>query len=414
MPQVYKRTHPWNFPVSSPAAQLARRRNTLFAFFLLPGALLAAWITRTPAIRDALGASLAEMGLVLAGLSVGSMTGLLASGPLIARFGTRPVTQLGMVLIISSMFTLALATVLQVLPLASVALLLFGLGMGGAELAINMEGAEVERISGKIVLPTLHGCFSVGTVIGALTSLLLIKLQVPVVWHLLAMGVLGALAISPFINGLAPGFGRTDKHAKATADDAPRPRLWREPALLMIAAITLSMTLSEGSAYDWLPLLMADAYATGEMTGTLVFLGFATTMAIGRLGSGVLLQRMDRRSVLVASMLMAAAGMAVVVTSQHLLLVVAGVVFWGLGASVAFPLALSAAAVSGDDSNARVKLVATGGYLALLVGPPMLGFVANAVGLRGAFAVVLALVLLALLATPAVPRSRPGQQPAAH
>lgn len=101
----------------SPAAALARRQRTLFAFFLLPGALLAAWITRTPAIRDALDASLAEMGLVLAGLSVGSMTGLLASGPLIARFGTRAVTQLGMGLIISAMFTLALATQLQLLPL---------------------------------------------------------------------------------------------------------------------------------------------------------------------------------------------------------------------------------------------------------------------------------------------------------
>lgn len=391
----------------SPAAALARRQRTLFAFFLLPGALLAAWITRTPAIRDALDASLAEMGLVLAGLSVGSMTGLLASGPLIARFGTRAVTQLGMGLIISAMFTLALATQLQLLPLASLALLLFGLGMGGAELAINMEGAEVERLSGRIILPTLHGCFSVGTVVGALTSLVLIQLDVPVVWHLLAMGGLGALVISPFINGLAPGFGRTGRGRDPAA--TARPRLWREPALLMIAAITLSMTLAEGSAYDWLPLLMADAYATGEMTGTAVFLGFATTMTIGRLGSGVLLQRFDRRRMLLASLLLAAAGMAVVVLSQQLLVAMAGVVLWGLGASVAFPLTLSAAAVSGEDSNARVKLVATGGYLALLVGPPLLGFVANAVGLRGAFALVLGLVLLALLATPAVPSTRPGQ-----
>lgn len=398
--------------MSSPAAALNRRQRTLFAFFLLPGALLAAWITRTPAIRDALDASLAQMGLVLAGLSVGSMTGLLASGPLIARFGTRPVTQLGMGLILSSMFTLALATHLQLLPLASLALLLFGLGMGGAELAINIEGAEVERLSGRIILPTLHGCFSVGTVVGALTSLVLIQLQVPVIWHLLAMGGLGVLAISPFINGLAPGFGRTRRGSDPAS--RTRPQLWREPALLMIAAITLSMTLAEGSAYDWLPLLMADAYATGEMTGTAVFLGFASTMAIGRLGSGPLLRRVDRRRMLLASMLMAATGMAVVVLSQHLLLAVAGVVVWGLGASVAFPLALSAAAVSGDDSNARVKLVATGGYLALLVGPPLLGFVANAMGLRGAFALVLGLVLLALLAIPAVPRTRPGQPTSTH
>lgn len=159
---------------------LARRQRTLYAFFLLPGALLAAWITRTPAIRDTLGASLADMGLVLAGLSVGSMTGLLAGGPLIRRFDTRTVSCTGMTLVVTSMFTLALAAHLAVLPLARLALLLFGLGIGSAELAINMEGADVERLTGRIILPTLHGCFSLGTVIGALASLCLMHWQVPV------------------------------------------------------------------------------------------------------------------------------------------------------------------------------------------------------------------------------------------
>lgn len=108
------------------------------------------------------------------------------------------------------------------------------------------------------------------------------------------------------------------------------------------------------------------------------------------------------------SLLAGAAGMAVVITSNQLGMAVAGVILWGLGASVAFPLALSAAAASGPNPNARVKLVATGGYIALLVGPPMLGFVANALGLRGAFTLVLALVLLAILALPAIARGRGG------
>lgn len=391
-------------PVSSPTIQLARRRRALFAFFLLPGALFAAWVTRTPAIRDALEASLADMGLVLAGLSVGSMTGLLGAGPLVRRWGTRPIVLAGMALVISAMLVLAAANALAWLPLASLALLLFGLGMGGAELAINLEGAEVERLTGRILLPTLHGCFSLGTVLGALTSLVLIQLQVPVTWHLLAMAMLGTAMLLPFCNSLPPGFGRS----QADTRDAVQVRtpLWREPKLLMIGFIALAMALAEGAAYDWLPLLMADEYATGQTSGTLVFLGFATTMAIGRFAGGALLARLQRRTVLTASVLMGGAGLAIVVASQQLPLAVAGVVLWGLGTSVAFPLALSAAAASGPDGNGRVKLVATGGYIALLVGPPLLGFVAHALGLRGALAVVLGMMALALLATPAVARSK--------
>lgn len=384
-------------------ATLTRRRRALFAFFLLPGALFAAWVTRTPAIRDALDASLADMGLVLAGLSVGSMAGLLGAGPLIRRWGTRPIVLAGMGLVVCSMLVLAAANAVAVLPLATLALLLFGLGMGGAELAINMEGAEVERLTGRIILPTLHGCFSLGTVLGALTSLGLIELAVPVTWHLLAMAALGTALLLPFINGIPAGFGRAGTAATDAAATSP---LWREPRLLLIGLIALAMALAEGSAYDWLPLLMADDYGTGEMTGTLVFLGFAATMAVGRFGGGWLLRYVQRRTLLTAGIVLGGTGLATVIASQQLPLAVAGVVLWGLGTSVAFPLALSSAAASGPDGNARVKLVATGGYIALLVGPPMLGFIAHALGLRGALSVVLALVVLALAVTPAVRGNR--------
>lgn len=382
---------------------LARRQRALFAFFLLPGALFAAWVTRTPAIRDALHASLADMGLVLAGLSIGSMSGLLGAGPLIRRWGTRPIVLIGMTLIVLSMLIMAAANASGVLPLASGALLFFGLGMGSAELAINMEGAEVERQSGRIILPTLHGCFSLGTVLGAVTSLILIELAVPVTWHLLAMAVLGAALLLPFRHDIPSGFGRsTDQPA---ASSTPTGSLWRDPTLLMIGCIALAMALAEGSAYDWLPLLMADAYGTGEMTGTLVFLGFATTMTLGRFGGGLLLARLPRRGLLAAGIVLGGAGLATVIFSHTLVLAVLGVILWGLGTSVAFPLALSAAAASGPDSNARVKLVATGGYIALLVGPPMLGFIAHSLGLRGALAVVLGLVMIALVLSRAVPNA---------
>ena len=84
---------------STPTISLRRRRFALYALFLLPGLSMSAWVTRTPAVRDLLDASTAQMGLVLFGLSIGSMLGILSSGPLVMRLGTRPVVLAGSALV---------------------------------------------------------------------------------------------------------------------------------------------------------------------------------------------------------------------------------------------------------------------------------------------------------------------------
>ncbi|MGO3209084.1 MAG: MFS transporter, partial [Brachybacterium sp.] len=138
---------------------LRRRRWALYALFLLPGLSMSAWVTRTPAVRDLLDASTAQMGLVLFGLSVGSMVGILSSGPLVMRLGTRPVVAAGAVLVVVAMPTIALGAA-SGMPLATaLGLALFGAGMGGGEVAMNIEGADVERLGGRPFLPALHGCF---------------------------------------------------------------------------------------------------------------------------------------------------------------------------------------------------------------------------------------------------------------
>lgn len=125
--------------------------------FFFCGPVNGVWAARTPAIRDILSVSIAEMGGVLFGLSIGSMSGILCSAWLVKRFGTRNVITVTMSCALIGMMILSLALWLTSPLLFAVGLGVFGASFGSAEVAINVEGAAVEREMNKTVLPMMHG-----------------------------------------------------------------------------------------------------------------------------------------------------------------------------------------------------------------------------------------------------------------
>ncbi|WEH43331.1 MFS transporter [Streptomyces sp. AM 2-1-1] len=380
-----------------------RRRTALFLFFFMPGLSISSWVTRTPDIRDQLGASTAQMGVVLFGLSVGSMLGVLGSGALVARFGTRPVMGAGTALVVLSMAVIGCGALWSSAPVVTAGLFVFGAGMGGGEVAVNVDGAEVERMAGRTILPTLHGFFSLGTVVGASLGILCTAVGFPAHWHLGAVALVTASMFAYALRAIPHGVGRTRGTGRAGGrTGAPRPAVHKDRRLLLIGGIVLTMALAEGAANDWLPLLMVDGHAMDPALGSAVYAGFAAAMTLGRFGGGFFIDRFGRAPVVRASAMSAALGLAVVVFADNPLLAGVAVVLWGLGASLGFPLALSAAGDSGPDSAARVSLVAMIGYVAFLVGPPGLGFLGDHYGLRAAMTVVLAAVTVAIFLAPAV------------
>ncbi|WP_405541365.1 MFS transporter [Streptomyces phaeochromogenes] len=397
-----------------------RRRAALFLFFLIPGLSISSWVTRTPDIRDRLDVSTAQMGIVLFGLSVGSMIGILSSGTLVARFGTRPVMGAATMLIILSMAVIGLGTMLSSAQVTTAGLFLFGAGMGGGEVAINIDGADVEQITGRTVLPTLHGFFSLGTVVGAALGILCTAVSFPVQWHLTAMAAVTAAMFVHAFRCIPHGVGKTrDDGSQSDASTTQAPvRVWKDPRLLLIGGVILAMALAEGSANDWLPLLMVDGHGVDPALGSAVYTGFAAAMTIGRFAGGFLIDRLGRAPVVRASAICATFGIAVVVFADSAALAGAAVLLWGLGASLGFPVTLSAAGDSGPNSAARVSLVAMIGYVAFLVGPPCLGFLGDHYGLRVAMIVVLAFTAVAIILAPAVGTrsvaSAPATEPTAQ
>ncbi|MBU2670378.1 MFS transporter [Actinoplanes bogorensis] len=385
----------------------ARRRNALFALFFLPGLAISSWVTRTPDIRDLLGASTAEMGLVLFGLSAGSMIGILSSGRFVARIGTRPVVAAGILTTVASMPVVGVGAGLHSPWLVTAGLFLFGLGMGCGEVAMNVEGADVERLIGRAVLPTMHGFFSLGTVAGAVIGMALTAARFPVPWHLVLVGLLSVPVALLAIRIIPPGNGRSVPATVKTATPSSRTPLWRDQILLLIGVVVLAMALAEGAANDWLPLIMVDGHGLDAALGSLVYVAFSAAMTIGRFGGGWFLTRFGRATVLGASAVIGGVGLVLVVFVDNAFVAGAAVLLWGLGASLGFPVALSAAADSGPDPTARVSLVATAGYVAFLVGPPALGFLGEHYGLRNAMIVVLGLLAVAAVAAFTLSRRLP-------
>ncbi|MHC5904396.1 MFS transporter [Streptomyces sp. S6] len=387
-----------------------RRRRALFVFFLLAGISMASWVTRTPAIRDRLDVSTGQMGLVLFGLSLGSMLGILCSGRLVSRFGTRPVIIWGMTVLVGGLATIALGALAASTPIVTAGLFLVGAGVGGGEVGMNIDATDVERLSGVTTMPALHGCFSLGTVLGAGAGIAATAADVPVPWHLGAATVVSVVLLGYAIPAIPAGTGRVDPGA-AAQDQGGGTAVWKDRKLLLIGAIVLAMALAEGAANDWLPLIMVDGHGMGEAAGSLVYAGFAAAMTLGRFGGGYFLDRYGRVIVVRASAVSGGLGLLLVIVADSAVVAGIAVLLWGLGASLGFPLALSAAGESGPDETARVSLVAIIGYLAFLVGPPGLGFLGEHVGLRPAMLVVLVFVGCAAFLAPAVDvRGREGER----
>ncbi|MBW8801855.1 MAG: MFS transporter [Streptomyces sp.] len=386
-----------------------RRRQALFLLFFLPGIALSSWVTRTPDVRDRLGLSTGQMGLVLFGLSVGSMIGILCSGRFVSRFGTRPVIAFGTLLIILGTAVIGAGSAVPSASLVTAGLCLFGAGMGGGEVAVNVDGADVERLTGTAVLPTLHGCFSLGTVIGGAAGMAATAAAVPVSWHLAVVALIAAGMLVHAMRAVPAGNGISISTAPSTPAPGPGPgparrpgpQVWKDRKLLLIGAIVLAMALAEGAANDWLPLLMVDGHGLDAAMGSLVYVGFAAAMTLGRFSGSYFLGRFGRAAVVRASAVSGAVGLLLVIFSDSAAVAATAVLFWGLGASLGFPVALSAAGDSGPDQTARVSLVAIIGYVAFLVGPPALGFLGDHYGLRSAMVVVLVFVASAILIAPA-------------
>lgn len=382
---------------NGPVPSLTAWRNAVFATFFAMGCSLASWLARVPYVRDQLDVSTGEMGLILLGISVGSVSGLLLASHIVHALGTRRVIPLGMVIVGIGLAVAGWAADAGLLWLVVAGFVLGGSVIGITDVGMNLTGAVYERAFGRPIMPLFHASFSLGTVAGAGLGGLCELLGIGIGWQATGVGIgIAALAVA-VARALPPEVVQHDEEPVSLRE---RLSVWKDPRTLLLGLLVLGMSLTEGSANDWLALTMVDGHGFSNEGGAFVLALFLTAMTLGRVLGVPLLERFGRVAVLRATAAMAAAGLLLVIFAEATPLVITGVVLWGVGASLGFPVGMSAAADEPRLAAARVGTVSAIGYLAFLAGPPLLGLLGDVVGLRLALLAVLAFVVLSLITSP--------------
>lgn len=373
----------------------AARWATVTAFFL-NGTVFGVWATQIPLLKNRLDLSPAVLGVALLCLAVGALTAMIASGPLLARLGSAPVTRVTALLFAA--FLPLPALVPDVVTLCIV-LALFGASGGTMDVAMNAQGALVERRLGRPIMSSLHGMWSLGGLAGAGLGGLLLPLMAPAAQAALVSVGLVALFLA------LQGRFLPDRNASTGGLVLPdRKTLF----LGLLAALSF---MSEGAILDWSAIHLRDDLGAPASLAGMGFGVFCAAMAAGRFSGDRLRHRFGGATLMSVGSLLAAAGLGLVLAAGVVadgspLLAMAGFGLTGIGLSNIVPVLFSTAgAVESGRADHAVAAVSTMGYTGVLAGPPLVGFIAQATSLATAFAMIAVLALfVAVAAARAVPR----------
>jgi predicted MFS family arabinose efflux permease len=418
-PDADLRTPPQPAAPPTPAAAVRHAVSAVYIVFIGSGLAFASWASRIPQVRDRLEVTPAQLGLLLWCIAVGSVIAMPLSGLVVSRFGeARTVAVMATTLAIG-LATVAVGFTRDVTPVA-IGLFLMGFGNGTWDVAMNVQGAAVEQLLRRAIMSRFHAGFSVGTVAGALIGSLMVALHVSVTIHLLAVAGAVAAVVPTSTRWFLPHAAAVEGHPEDQHSRSPLAA-WTEPRTLLIGVLVLCMAFTEGTGNDWLGVAVIDGYHAAAVLGSLALAVFVASMTAGRWFGPGLIDRYGRVPILRGSAFIAFVGLLLVVFGSVLPLAMAGVVLWGLGAALGFPVGMSAAADDPRRSAGRVSVVASIGYVAFLAGPPAIGLLGDHVGVLRALTIAAGLLAIAVLvagackplavAAPATgPGSRPGNE----
>jgi predicted MFS family arabinose efflux permease len=349
-------------------------RAAITAIFFLNGVAFASWYGRVPAIQDELGIGNGALGLALLGAPAGLLIAQPLAGAVAARRGSRRLVAAAPLLLA----TIVLPAVADGTATLLLALVVVGAANGTLDVTMNIQGLAVERAGGRPILASLHAAFSFGALAGAAGAALAAAAGVDPLPHLAAAAVVAAAA------AVVAGRGLLDDRGAAAAG-APR---FARPSrrLLGLGAFAFCALLAEGAVFDWSGIYLDDETGAAAGVAPLGLAAFSLAMGCGRLAADRVAERLGQARVGRAGALLAAAGLGLGLASGAPAGAIAGFVVMGLGLSALFPLALRAA-----GEATAVAAVSTAGYVGFLVGPPVIGLLAEATDLRSALLLVVVL-----------------------
>jgi MFS family permease len=360
---------------------LRSSRLAVAGVFFLNGFGFASWVVRIPTVQEKLSLSEGPLGVVLLGGVAGSLLSMPFGGWLVSRLGSRPVVATSAFLTSLALPLLAFASNMPLLVLTFV---LLGITVGALDVSMNAQAVAVEKGYGRPIMSSFHAAFSFGGLAGAASGGFAASLGVGLAPHLLGVAILTAVATFPAYRALLPA--STDVAGEGPAFARPTR------ALAGLGVIAFCVLLGEGAMADWSAVYLSGTLGTGPGFAAAGYAAFSLTMAAGRLIGDRLTQRLGPVTLVRSGGALAALGLGLSLAVGQPAVALIGFACAGAGFSIVFPVALSAAGRAKDAApGPAIAAVSTAGYFGFLVGPPAIGFLAEAVGLGAALYVVVLL-----------------------
>jgi MFS family permease len=387
----------------------ARRRWLLaiLGAFALGGFTLSSWAARLPSIRAGLELSDAELGFVLLATTAGSGVGLLASRLLLGGGGARRSLTVAALAMAVGVGVVGVGVALGSITVLLAGFAVAGAGVGATDVLINIDGAVIERLARRTLMPLMHAAWPAGAVVGAGVGAACAALGVTVEAQLIGQAVVIAAAGLVLVRAVPAGSRGTRRARRRRGEVRVRraPRI--DARLLAIGVVMLAAEFGEGAANGWISVAVRDAMGRPEAFAAAAIGVYAAAQVVVRVAAGPLVDRFGRAAMIRWTSALGMAGVALFILDLGTVPLVIGVVLWSVGVSMGFPLGMSAAA-EGDDPTARVTVVASVGYVASFVGPPLTGLLAQGFGLLPALWPVAVLFLVGALLAPAFATRRRG------
>lgn len=355
----------------------SKQRVALSFFFFMSGFGFSTWASRIPTIKTFFDLNEAQLGHLLLAMPVSSLIGLPFSGWLVSRFDSR------LPLLVSFIFfglALALIGMANNIMLLILAVSLFSFCMRIMNIAMNTQSLSLQKSFSKKIIGSFHGVWSTGGLAGVGFSTLMIKMQVSIATHMLTVALIALFSAVGIYRFLL-------KNDKATQGN--KLRLGKpDKFILYLGIMVFFAAVTEGGMFDWSGVYFKEV--VGEDIFTLGYLIFMVFMALSRFFSDRIIERIGMKKMYVVSAAFVVSGMALMIFFPYFWPAIGGFSLVGLGVAAIIPMTFSLAGTSKKYSpGMAISIIATYGIVGMLLGPPLIGYLAHLFNLRVSFVLLL-------------------------
>ncbi|MCX5577602.1 MFS transporter [Kaistia terrae] len=373
----------------------------IMALFFFYSSSMSNWLIRIPDVQHKLGMEPATLAICLLGVPIGLVTSMAFSGAVVEWLGPRRAIQIGFPLLLAPLLLPGFANTPTLLFFA---LVLVGLGMGPLEVALNVTADRIGRAIGRTVMSRCHAFWSFGLMGGSITGSLAATYGVSPEIHMIIV-VICVFVIGELLASRLP---------QIQAEESAGPKVKTShfvlpsPKIVLLCLFAFGMLLVEGGIIDWSAIYLRDVFGSTPPTTGYALTAFSLVMAFGRLAGDWLSMRYGAVQMARVCCIVALAGLVVMVFAVDPFMVIVGAAATGFGVSIVFPLAVTAAASREGPPAVNVAALSLLSFSGFLLGPPMVGFVAQFGGYRLGMATLLLAALMSLWLSGEVRPRKPG------